>query len=95
MLSDNPFTLDGCTLPTLMNDWTGFKEKWFNESQIEFADSDVLSIYLICIVHHDCDKSTLFCFLALVYGASKTKRWKESKILENFVLPMNICLSVK
>jgi hypothetical protein len=24
--------------PTLMNDWTRFIEKWFNESQIPFAD---------------------------------------------------------
>jgi len=24
--------------PTLMNDWTRLKEKWFNESQIAFVD---------------------------------------------------------
>jgi HSP20 family molecular chaperone IbpA len=27
--------------PTLMNDWTRFMEKWFNESQIPFADYEL------------------------------------------------------
>ncbi|HZB16483.1 MAG TPA: Hsp20/alpha crystallin family protein [Nitrososphaeraceae archaeon] len=39
MLTDNLY-LDSTynTLPTLMNDWTRFIEKWFNESQIAFVD---------------------------------------------------------
>lgn len=38
MLPNNLYTLEGCILPTIMNDWTRFTEKWFNDSQIAFAD---------------------------------------------------------